>query len=76
MSTEHLLELIFTLDIVFKVGISIICDVCNLSNGNFSVIPERITFSVIQNKARTIIVWIDASKLIRCINLRIKFNWK
>ena len=39
--TKHLLELIFTIAISFKMGVSIIFDICNLSNDKFSVISER-----------------------------------
>ena len=54
--TKHLIELIFTIAIVFKMGFSIICDVYKLINAKFSVLAGRITLSVIQNKAWTITV--------------------
>merc|ERR1712055_1216155 len=40
-STKHLLELIFTIAISFKVGVSIMFDICNLSNDKFSSISAR-----------------------------------
>ena len=40
-STIHLLELIFTIAISFKVGVSIMFDICNLSNDKFYLNTAR-----------------------------------